>query len=103
MVLLCKLMIVFNDAIVYQRDPARRMRMGVRLSNAAVGGPPGMANAAVGDFIIQGSAQFPQAGNLSCSLYLMDPGIIAKISDARAVIAAVFQLCQPVEHDFSGV
>ena len=55
-----------------------------------------MADAAVGEFFPAAAHHLPESGNLAHGLYKADLGILVKVSDSRAVVAAVFQTGQTV-------
>ena len=84
---------IFDDAVVYQGDPAAAVGMGVGHGDAAVGGPPGMADAGVavrrlGGGLLKGGYLAHGAGNLHPAG--------GEHRDARAVIAPVFQPGEPI-------
>ena len=90
-----ELVIIFNDPVVDQGDPAEAVRVGVLLGDAAVGGPAGVADAAVGD-VPQFGGALPKSRHLAHLFYHLDSGFPVKIGDSRAVITPVFQACKAV-------
>ena len=94
-VLHSELMIIFNDPVVDQGNPAEAVRVGVLLGDAAVGGPAGVADAAVGD-VPQFGGALPKSRHLAHFFHHPDLGLPVKIGDSRAVIPPVFQACKAV-------
>ena len=52
---ICEIVIIFDDAVVDQRHPPGPVGMGVGVGYPAVGGPSGVADAAVGAVLLFGA------------------------------------------------
>ena len=86
-----------------QGDGAEAVGMGIGVGDAPVGGPAGVADAAVGELPLIVGNHLTEGSNLSYGFGQMDPGILIKIGDPRTVVAAVLQACQAVQQNLSGL
>ena len=93
--LLPQLAEVLDDAVVHDRDPVGRVRMGVALGRPAVGGPAGVADADGA-----GDRRLAEAGlevdELALGAAALDPAV-DQGGDAGGVIAAIFQALQRLD------
>ena len=95
-----QLAVVLDDAVVDHDDVAVAVgvRMSVGLGCLAVGGPARVADTGVAHG--QGAVDLaPQAGKLARVLGDGQGAVVVEDGEAGAVIAPVFELSQPVEHD----
>ena len=101
--LLGELAVIFYDAVVDQGDGAEAVGMGIGVGDAPVGGPAGMPDAAVGELPLVMGNHLAQGCNLPHGFYQTELGVLIKIGDPCAVVAAVLQACQAVQQNPSGL
>ena len=99
---LLELLVVFDHAVVDERDLARLIEMRVRVlvGRRAVGRPSGVTDAggALGGLLREKSRQIVDAASLLAKL---EPAVVQD-AKARGIVAAVFQTTQTFEDDAGG-
>src|SRR5690606_32003068 len=96
---LAKLAEILDDAVVYDGDARRYVRMGVALGRRAMRRPSGMPNAGISGDRLAGDAGF-QIAEFSRRAPAFQPPAIDR-SDARGIVAAIFEALQRPDQIFS--
>ena len=89
--------VVFDDAVVHHRQPARDVRVRVAFAGRAVRGPARVRNAAVA--LCPGGVHLRrQFGDAADGAQAQQPGVVNQRQAGR-VVAAVFELAQAFDED----